>query len=201
MSSEDNRQGIDEQVPPDTNDEQQHLVNENEPEREETEDERRHRIEDEKMAELRARVTSSQGTRKRDSNIGGLIDETGMDLRQQTEDLDTRRRGKWRGLERAGVAGLQYDYALETFDYKIQASILGSDLRIYIVFVIWFCFFFLIGRDINQNHYFAAAVRDPVLGSEIAQLKVEKFFTDISEAREWNLWVLDVFLFQTIDLE
>lgn len=157
------------------------------------------------MAELRARMSSANGrnsgTHGADKDLGGLVDDEGNDLRQEKDTHDVRRKGQWRGLERSGEAGLYFDYALETFDYKIQASILGSDLRVFVVFVVAFCFFFLVGRDINQNHYFAKAVKDPLLGSEIAQLKVEKYFVDISEAYEFNLWVLDVFLYQTIDLD
>lgn len=141
-----------------------------------------------------------------DKTVGGLLSETGHDLRQHHDEGEgdkekQRRRGQWRGMSLAADASLQWDFAIETFDYKIQAMVLGSDLRVYLVFIVMFCFFFLIARDINQNHYFSKAVRDPIIGSEIAYLKFARFFDDISEAAEFNRYVLDVILIQGIDLE
>ena len=139
-----------------------------------------------------------------DPTVGGLLNQEGQDVRKEHtagegDVRNQRRKGKWRGAQLTGEAAIVYDFALHTLEYKAEAMQLGADLRLYVIFAIMFIFFFLYGRDINQNYYFARSFKDQFFFTEIARLKNNKQFADISEADDWNRWVYDVVLIQGID--
>ena len=134
--------------------------------------------------------------------VGGLLID-GKDVRRvQLEDVEDklqRRKNAWRGVERCPTAVISFDHAMKTFEYKLEALVLGSDLRVYIFFIIAFCFFFLVGRNISDVHFFSAALRDKVMETEVPVIKVARFYRDIAEASDFVTWAIDVFLIQTID--
>jgi hypothetical protein len=156
----------------------------------------------------------------RDESLGGLLRQ-GIDIRKvhhededpemlaalTSKDKETkenarkrlRRKGAWRGIKFSELASISFAHAERTFDFKIRSLILGGELRLYILFMIMFCIFFLVERDISGNYYFAKAFKDPLLGSEIAKLKVNRPFPEIQEAADFNDWAIDVFLIQNID--
>jgi uncharacterized integral membrane protein len=152
-----------------------------------------------------------------EESLGGLLASGGMDVRKQhlvDGDKDhpdmgadatsraarqLRRKGAWRGVELSADAVISFAHAEKTFDFKIRSLELGSELRTYFVFLVMFLIFFLVERDVSANFYFAESFKGPLLGSEIAKLKVAKFFADIQEASDFNNWIVDVFLIQSID--
>lgn len=155
-------------------------------------------------------------TEHEDVTLGGLLTTDGLDVRknfakqtahqvgedgivEEVVEVDDRRKESWRGLALAPNASIQWDFAVETFDYKVQAMDLTSKLFVYLAFIIAFSFFFLVDRDVNNNFYLQKVFFDPITGSEIAKLKVEKFFLDITSASMFNDFVCDIVLIQTID--
>eukprot|EP00759_Apiculatamorpha_spiralis_P053816 PhF_6_TR643/c0_g1_i1/m.896/K04990/PKD2L1; polycystin 2L1 len=128
---------------------------------------------------------STNNTGEKDGrDLGGLLDAKGQDIRTK-HGTDERRTGEWRGEERADDAGVQYDFAIKILDYKIQSSVLTQDLRVYILFLIMFCFFFLIGRDVTSTFYMIRQVHDEIVGNEFANLKITKTYDDIANAQDW----------------
>lgn len=137
-----------------------------------------------------------------DATLGGLIGADGNDVRrthEEADDPEARRKGQWRGLALAPNASIQWDFAVETFEYKVLAMDLTNKLVVYTLFIIAFCFFFFLDRDIDNNFYFQKVLFDPLTGSEIAKLKVAKFFPDISSASMFTDFICDVILIQTVD--
>jgi hypothetical protein len=134
-----------------------------------------------------------------EGDIGGLIVD-GTDVRKrEVADVQRRRKGAWRGVGMSANATISFEHATKAFNSKIQSLVLSGEMRKYIVFMIMFLIFFLTGRDVTSNYYFAKSYKDPLLGSEIALLKVAKYFPDIAEAFDFNNWIQDVFLIQMID--
>jgi hypothetical protein len=165
--------------------------------------------------EARAQVANEN----EDTTLGGLLTTEGQDVRrnfgdQRTttkfteegvleeaveETADERRKESWRGLALAPNAAIQWDFGVETFDYKVQAMDLTSKLFVYLAFIVAFSFFFLVDRDVDNNFYLQKVFFDPITGSEIAKLKVERFFLDITSAAQFTDFLCDVVLIQTID--
>lgn len=148
-----------------------------------------------------------------DVTLGGLLAPDGTDVRRnfaaagdgdaegdgRAAVADERRKESWRGLALAPNAAIQWDFAVETFDYKVQAMDLTTKLFVYLAFIVAFSFFFLVDRDVDNNFYLQKVLFDPLSGSEIAKLKVEKMFMDISSASQFVDFLFDVILIQTID--
>jgi hypothetical protein len=158
---------------------------------------------EEDIAKLRAAAEMQQEYREnQDETVGGLLTTEGEDVRQRREaeeDPDQRRTKSWRGMALSPQASIQWDFAIETFDYKVQAMDLSSKLLIYLLFLAAFMFFFLIERDITDNFFLQKVVYDPLFGSEIAKLKVRRYFSNISTASMMNDYFCDVTLIQTVD--
>eukprot|EP00760_Papus_ankaliazontas_P030738 PhM_4_TR4995/c1_g6_i1/m.73172 len=133
--------------------------------------------------EMRAFQSNLQ-TSNDQRDLGGLLGDDGADVRVK-RDEDERRTNAWRGQELADEAGVQYDFALKVIDYKIQSSVLTSDLRIYVIFLIMFCFFFLIGRDVNETYYMQAQIKAEIVDNEFASLKLGKTYTGIANPGDW----------------
>ncbi|CUG88331.1 cation channel protein, putative [Bodo saltans] len=151
-----------------------------------------------------------------DATLGGLLTTDGLDVRrnfakqtatqigvdgtvEEVVEIDERRKESWRGLALAPNAAIQWDFAVETFDYKVQAMDLTAKLFVYLAFIIAFSFFFLVDRDVNNNFYLQKVFFDPITGSEIAKLKVAKFFLDITSAVGFVDFICDIVLIQTVD--
>ena len=106
----------------------------------------------------------------RDETLGGLLTSEGYDVRMLQpigpshaegggeEDKnndgvhdDERRTDTWRGMALAPNALIQWDFAVDTFDDKVQAMNLSSQLILYVLFVVAFCLFFLVGRSVDDG--------------------------------------------------
>ena len=141
-------------------------------------------------------------------DVGNVDEEEGDNSATRStdeEDIDQeerrRRAGDWRGSERTAEAVLQYDFAIDMFENKARALQLGSDLRVYILFVIMFCIFFLVTRDIEGNFYLVDALFYPLARTEVPHIKQLRFFDDITGAAEFNDWAMDVMLRQIFTLD
>lgn len=134
--------------------------------------------------EFDAKMPSNLTTDK----VGGLLNEGGEDVRT-TIDADGRRKNLWRGQELADNAGVQYDFALNIIDSKIQMTVMTSDLRAYAVFLTMFVFFFLVGRDTNATFYLSEQVLDEIGRSEFASLKSLKTYQSIIGPQDWIEYV------------
>jgi len=134
------------------------------------------------------------------AQIRGANREEIKEAREQAR-RKLRRKGAWRGIELSETASISFDHADRTFDFKIRSLVLGGELRVYIVFLAMFLIFFLVERSISDQFYYSRTWRDTLLGSEIAKIKVGRFFADIAEAADYNDWLCDVFIIQNIDPE
>ena len=160
---------------------------------------------DDDTKRLQQRVEDNAAAQVHDETLGGLLNEDGEDIRRihktdVPDEESKRRKGQWRGMALTPNASIQWDFAVATFEYKVEAMVLSSSLIIYLAFIIAFCFFFLVGRNISDNFFLQKAFFDPLTGSEIAKLKVMRYFSDISEASQFVDFVCDVVLIQLIDL-
>eukprot|EP01063_Lacrimia_lanifica_P012622 TRINITY_DN19285_c0_g1_i1.p1 TRINITY_DN19285_c0_g1~~TRINITY_DN19285_c0_g1_i1.p1 ORF type:complete len:971 (+),score=390.52 TRINITY_DN19285_c0_g1_i1:81-2993(+) len=101
---------------------------------------------------------------------------------------------------------LPYTFARDTLESKIERAILGADLRMYLLFAVFFVITFLLDRDVAGSYYLVANMRDSVLGNEIPTLwtdssgigcgggvpqpyRYEKLFEDLAHVGDWNVWV------------
>ena len=106
---------------------------------------------------------------------------------------------------------LPYTFAAATLEDKVERAILGTDLRIYLVFVALFVVFFILDRDVEASYYITQNMRGAVLGNEIphfynddsgigcvpsttTSLKWEKTFLDLANTWDWNVWVVTMAL-------
>eukprot|EP01062_Namystynia_karyoxenos_P020136 TRINITY_DN17622_c0_g1_i1.p1 TRINITY_DN17622_c0_g1~~TRINITY_DN17622_c0_g1_i1.p1 ORF type:complete len:1100 (+),score=417.78 TRINITY_DN17622_c0_g1_i1:134-3301(+) len=108
---------------------------------------------------------------------------------------------------------LPYEFAKVKMEEKINGAILTADLRLYIIFVIFFCVFFLLDRDVEPAYYVTENMRNAVLGNEIPEtysadasgigcvpgayktpVRWEKTFLDLANVGDWNAWVVTMAL-------
>lgn len=162
-------------------------------------------LNEEDTKHLQQRQAENAAAQLQDNTLGGLLNEDGEDVRKLQKDVSVeeslRRKGQWRGISLSPNATLQWDFAVATLEYKVEAMVLSSNLVAYLLFIIAFCFFFLVGRNISDNYFFAQVFTDSVTGSEIAKLRVKRYFPDITEASQFVDHTCDVVLYQLIDLQ
>jgi hypothetical protein len=159
---------------------------------------------DDDTKRLQKRMSDVAAAQVHDDTLGGLLNEDGEDVRRVQKDVPLeelqRRKGEWRGMSLSPNASLQWDFAVATFEYKVEAMVLSSSLVVYLLFIVAFCFFFLVGRNISDNYFLQKVFSDTLVGSEIAKLRVHRYFPDISESSQFVDHICDVLLVQLIDL-
>jgi hypothetical protein len=110
-------------------------------------------------------------------------------------------------------------YVVKNIEERVSKDDLYSDLGAYIPFLACFLVFFLAGRDIENNHMAASAVRGMYLTmpyssyttnaeialaappNEIPELLEDKNFLTITRAKDWHKWFRDVLIPQTWDCD
>lgn len=115
---------------------------------------------------------------------------------------------------------LPLQYVIQNLDIRVQATGLYKDFMLFIPFIILFFIFYLNGRNIQDNHFSAAAIRMPLLSTQFPavarnvetaaawpidgsppQLPQDRLYADVTRAADYKLWFSDVIIPLLFDCE